>query len=488
MSFVRDVARGLGIQAFGDPPLSPGSPRGMSYGAGSSYGRLLLVPGKGGRAREATYMQIYHSNPFVYAAANYIARGVGRLPLHVFGLDADGEKQRLRGDVATRGPNSAGANLDLVLNRPVERISRAAFYSGTLRQRLILGNALWEILRDRGGPPTGVRRIPWQKVTHVEEDGDGNVLWYEVREGLYNGRRRVLGRDEVVHFGLGSEGDQACGVSLLESCRSTIALHDAMLRHLLGYAANSMRPSGHFKLERASREKMKELRELMTELYVSPENAGRILFSTGEWQPMSDSPDHAQIVELLKESRLEIATAFQTPPPILGMLEHAIRANVKEMREQYGRDTLGPWTTETEDELEAQLIQPSYRSTFCEFQLAEQLRPDLEARALVYQRLMFVMAIDEIRTIENLPKLNIKGVTDIPWVPSGAMPLTTAAENRLQRASEPPRGGDDDAGDGEQALLPLSQVAALIQMADDLGKSLNGQLSGYNHDTEEVLT
>lgn len=475
---IKRSLQGLGVVAFGDPAPGPGVPAGMSYSPGFSPGRVRLVSSRG-RNRDATYRQIYDMNPFVYAATNYIARGISRLPLHVFALDANAEKQRLRADVPqTPGRPSSGVQLDRVLNVPGGRVSRAAFFGGTMRQRLIYGNALWEILRDGGGAPTGLERIPWQSVVHIQEDGYGRAEWYEVKTSTKIGddRRRLFPSD-VIHFGLGSEGDQACGVSLLESCHHTLALHEALLRHLLGYFENSARPSGHLKMERAGRQKAEEIRALVTELYASPENAGKILVTSGEWQPMSDSPDHAQIVELIKESRVEISAAFQTPPPILGLLENAIRANVKEMREQYGRDTLGPWASEIEDELEAQLIKPvpSWSNVFAEFQLAEQLRPDLEARALVYQRLMHIYTIDEIRTLENMAPLKIRGVTDVPWVASGAMPLKSAAAPRAPRVSPPP-------SDGEEPAASLHDIAAVLARLDAI-EGRNG-----HHDNDEVLT
>lgn len=470
---IREALAGLGIVAYGDPMPGPGVRGGMSYTpSASTLGRIRLVSSRGVR-REATYQMIYESNPFVYAATNYIARGIGRLPLHIIELDASGEKRRIRADLP--GVLPPQSRVDRLLNMPAGRMSRAAFYTGTMRQRLVLGNALWELDRPAGGFPSGMRRVPWQHVVHVEEDGYGNAKWYEIQEpGPSRNRRRLLAND-VVHFGLGSEGgESACGCSLLESCSATLALHDALLRHVLAYFENSARPSGHLHLEKATKDKVAEIRELLNALYASPENAGQILVTSGKWEKTGDSPDQSAIVELLKQSRIEIAAAWQVPPPILGLLENAIRANVKELREQFGRDTIGPWATETEDELEAQLVKPDYPSLQCEFQLAEQLRPDLEARALVYQRLMWVMSIDEIRQTENLPPLKLKGVTDVPWVASGAMPVTNAAKNQPRSSTATPPAGPGAEEDGP--VLTLEQAAEVIRLTELVASN------GNNHD------
>jgi HK97 family phage portal protein len=471
---IAEVVRGLGFQAFGDPPPAPGSPRGLSYSPGLPIGRIKLVA-SGGRARERTYREVYYTNPFVYAATNYIARGIGRLPLHLYELDSKAEKTRIRGDIPSPGPYGPGATLDRALNIPQGRLSRAAFFAGTTRSRMILGNALWEIERAGGaGIPIGLTRVPMSQVQHIEEDSWGNISYYEILDPGTRGQRRALFPTDVVHFGLGNEMEGGCGSSLLESCSATLALHDAILRHLLAYMENSATPSGSLYVERVGRERAKEIRDLMTELYASPENAGRILVTSGKWQAHSDSPDHAKLVELIKESRIEIAAAFQIPPPILGLLENAIRANVKELREQFGRDGMGPWASEFESEIDAQLIKPVQPFMFSAFQLAEQLRPDIEARAMVYQRMMFILSIDEIRGLEDLPPLKIKGVTDVPWVQSGAMPLTTAAQPKAP-VVRPPSGPPSSQDDPNARALSILQAATVMSIADDLAKAGNGR-------------
>jgi len=477
---IAEVVRGLGFKAFGDPMPSPGVPRGMSYSPGVSPGRIRLVASQG-RARERTYREVYGTNPFVFAACNYVARGIGRLPLHLIQLDAAGEKTRIRGDVPSPGPYSTAASIDRLLNQPAGRISRSAFWSSTVRSRMILGNALWELKRPGGGGmPSSVVQVPMSAVEHIQEDSWGNIAYYRVRRP--NNQIDTLFPDDVVHFGLANEIEGGMGASLLESCSATLALHDAVLRHLLAYMENSATPSGSLYVERAGKERMKEIREIVSELYASPENAGRILVTSGKWQPHSDSPDHAKLVELIKESRIEIAAAFQIPPPILGLLENAIRANVKELREQFGRDGMGPWAAEMEDEIDAQVIRPLVPFVNCAFQMAEQLRPDIEARALVYQRLMHIYSIDEIRRMEDKEPLNITGVTDVPWVASGAMPLPLAAKPKPATVRPAPGGGGpgdqarivDFADDVEQALLTLNQAASVMTIADNLASADNG--------------
>src|SRR5262245_49381800 len=131
---------------MGDPPPSAGVPAGMS--GWSRYGSIRMV-GSLGQPRSATYRDIYLLNPFVFAAVNHIARGIGRLPLHVYELSVDTrgavDKNRIRSDIPqTPGRPLAGVALDRILTSPSMGVSAPAFYGGTMRDKLLYGNALWE--------------------------------------------------------------------------------------------------------------------------------------------------------------------------------------------------------------------------------------------------------------------------------------------------------------------------------------------------------
>lgn len=431
---IEEIARGLGIVSFdGGPPPGP-----TLSGSGTRHlglGHIPLVAARG-EARWASYRMIYLTNPWVWAAVNMLSRGIARLPVHVYALNGDGEKERIRGDLPKPGPSSPGERLDQLLQTPT-RGSRFSMIKGTVTERLVLGNSLWEIVRDGSSQPADLDPIRWRDVQRIHEDDVGNVLYYELRRREGEQRSRKLLPADVVHFGLGDDPDGSCGISPLQACSATLALHDAVVRHLLGYFENSARMSGHLEVDKLNADKARELREMITEMYASPENAGKVLVASGKWTTISDSPDHAQVVELIHNSREEIAAAYAIPPPVLGILDRAIKSNVNELRTQYIRDGIGTWTAEFESTLAAQLLDPvpSWSSLYAEFELGEQLRPDLEARSLVYQRMAAVLTIDEIRGMENKPALKIPGVTDVPWASSGSMPVTEARGQKSGRVN-----------------------------------------------------
>lgn len=451
------------------------APKVGSGSSGSSQwvtlGSIPMV-GSRGVARTATYRQIYLTNPWVYAAVNKLARDIARLPLHVFELSEDGRRRRVRGDVPTTpGRPLAGESLDRLLRKP-ENYSRFAHWFGTGVDRLVYGNALWELERDAGGgPPVSVRRERWRNVRWVDEASDGTPRFYEIGKSYRYGKNRRLAPDEVIHFGRGTDPEGPVGLSPIEACRHTVALHEAVVRHLVAFFANSARPSGHFKVEnRLTPTKAAEIRQMITDAYSSPENAGKVLVSSASWEGMGENPDHSKVVELIQLSREEVATVYGVPPPVLGILDRAIKSNVKELREQYVREGVGPWATEFEEELMAQLLglAPGWRYLFVEFLLAEQLRPDLEARSQVYERLKHMESIDEQREFENLPALDLPGVSDVPWVDSGALPITAFATGSpfMERAAQAygralaeRSGGRSDSPNGQH---PQAEEEALV--------------------------
>lgn len=392
-------------------------------------GSIMMVPNQGVQVW-ATYRQIYLTNPWVWGSVQMLAKGIARLPLHVYQLDAKARKQRVRGDVGmTPGRPTGGQQLDQLLGgRRFNGISKFAVFKRTMIDRLTYGNALWEILRGFGGV-TGLRHIPWRNVQRIIEDDQGYALFYEIRDQndySIGAKVRHLLPIDVIHFGYGDDPQSVWGSSPLEACRYTLALHDAIFRSLRSYFGNAMQSPGFISIDNLTQKKAAEIRQIISDLYASPENAGKTMVATGQWVKMADGLD-VTLIDLVKLSREEIAAAYSVPPPVLGILDHAIKSNVRELREQYTRDSLGPWATDFESELDSQLLslQPSWANLFVEFQLNELLRPDLETRSLVYQRAAFWASIDEIRGWENLPPLDILGVTDAPWLPRGAQPLQT---------------------------------------------------------------
>lgn len=393
---------------------------------------------------------IYLTNPWVWGAVNMISRGIARLPLYTYQNDDQGFPVRVRSDVAqTPGAPTGPVLLDAFNRRPSQTLSRFAHWKGTVTDRLVYGNALWNIV-DRPGYPTEAIRKRWRSVIDVPTDSNGFPAEYVLAERDYFGDQTRLAAGDVVHFGQGEDSETCLGVSPLEACSATLALHDAIVRALVADFENGMRLSGQFKVEgKLTPAKAADIRQMILEAYASPENAGEVLVTSADFQPVSSSRNYSEIVELIAASREEIAASYAVPPPVLGLLERAIKSNVTELRGQFYRDCLGPWGSEFESELEAQLLvrRPSWQACDVGFYLVSQLLPDPAALADMSDKERDVRTIDERRELIGLRPLRLAGVTDRPWAASGALPLDTAkVHGGAQPAAAPAAGFGAHAG------------------------------------------
>jgi HK97 family phage portal protein len=450
----------------------------------TTLGALPMVPSMGAH-RRVTYRNVYMTNPWFYAGINRLAQALGRMPIVVYQNDEEGFPVRVRSDISSPGAPTSGQRLDALLqsgyqgNQPGQQMSRKAMITGTLIDRLVYGNALWIIRRDAMGQPVGLRRIRWRDVYRVEPDKDGWPVsyWWRPWNGLYYGPMQITPVSDCIHFGFGSDPEGIYGISPLEAARHSIALYDACERYLKAYLGNQARPSGFISLDvNLDKNRAEAIRTFINDTYASPENAGKVVAAAGAtWQPTGNAPSQAAIVELVKLSREEAVTVLSLSPTDVGILDNAIKSNVKELREQFGRDSLGPWASDFEGEFAAQLLpqQPGWKGLSVRFDLSSILLPDLEALALVLDKLGPYVTTDEARTkFLGLSPLRFKGRSDTPWtaprtLPMSDFPTQLTAATALKEAgvaadapaANEPMDGDENPDGSEPQPEPPTKTA-----------------------------
>jgi HK97 family phage portal protein len=457
----RALGAGLGMKAetYDGGPMPSAGVRGSLSGAIDALGPggVNLVPSKG-ESVWASFRLIYLTNPWVFASVNLIAASIARMPVEVFGKDPEtGDPVLQRDDwPITPGRLTGGQYLDKLFDQPAGGISRQAMIRRTLVDRLVLGNGLWEILPGNG-LPSGLKSVPWRGVREVIEGDDGLPLFYRVASNLSTRRitsseTRNLSAMDVVHFGRGADPDLPVGVSPLASCRNTLRLHDAVVRSLVAWFTNSMKPSAHISVDKLTREKAREIREMIVEAYASPENAGKVLVTSGKWETAQGTPDESKVVELLQTSRDEISAAYGVPQLVLGLLTGSRSAGsaTTTIRSQYIRDTVGTWTADMEGDIDAQLlpVAPSWNSLDVKFNMSEQLRPDLESLSTALDSLGDAMSPDDKRAYLGLTPYR-ESWSEVPYTKPGSVPL--------DRAGDPAATGTAVATPPKQKQQPANQ-------------------------------
>lgn len=399
-----------------------------------SVGAIQLLANINGPAKYKRLWELYSTNPWLFATVDMLAVGVSRVDLEVHEPDENGDSSPVPVFAAQpQGSPDAARSLVNLIQEPTEGVDWQSWARDFTTQRKVYGNALAVIERPSpSAMPTALRIIPWPWVS--VDVVDGVVLRYVVT--YPTGRETTFVPSEVIHWGKtmsNREGLWGCSASPIEALEHTMRLYDAIARHLESFYKNSARLSGQLKIDGGNKNaatlkaELDMLQEGIKEFYSGPDQAGQVLVTTGTFQPISTDPKSAALVELKKLCREEIVAAYHVPPPLAGILESAIKSNVVELRSQYLRDVVGPDVQELVSVIMVQLVRkvPAWKSLRLRPNMDNPLRPDLEARATVYEKMRHVWTVQEMRGLEGLPPL--KGAAgeyaETVWMPSGQVPL-----------------------------------------------------------------
>jgi HK97 family phage portal protein len=385
------------------------------------------------RARSAAgYDLLYRRQLWVGVVIGKRARGVARLPLKVYRHD-----DLNRPEVGPEDPYAA------LLHNPNPAISTFDFWLWTSSTFDIYGEAFWLKRRDKGGRPYQLAPLHPTAMT-LRDDG----LWY-----FDNGTIRLdrgIRSEDLVHFKTYHPTDTDRGLSALEQLRDTLENERAARTATSSFWANGARPG--FALthpNNLSENASTRLRAQWDQGFGGAKNAGKtlILEEGMEAKILQLTNEEAQYIETRKLNREEVCAAYDIPPPVVHILDHATYSNITEQMRSMYRDTMAPLLKGFESNLDAQLRAPDFaEDVYAEFLMDEVLRGDFEQRAAAYKAADY-MTIAEKRRAENLPF--IEG-TDIILVNTASLPL--------DRLNDP---GPIDAGAADQpAIAPAAEVVS----------------------------
>jgi HK97 family phage portal protein len=405
-----------------------------------------------------TYGQIYESQPAVRMVVDFLARGAASMAVQTFKRVSDTDRKRLA------PPDSPMAYLLEVAANPTTTGYR--LIHGLISDRAIYDAAFWLKIRP-GGPgsataPGYLRRIPPARVVPIGGD------WFEVDAYRILGNKGYLdvAAADMVAFTGYHPSDVRIGMSPIESIRTILAEEYAATEARAALWRSGWLASGWVKRPIEAPEWSDPARQRFEADFAAyqltgPKSGGSPVFEDGmSWEQAGYSPKDAQYVESRRLTREETAAAYHIAPPLVGILEHATFSNIKEQHIGYYVDTLGPWTTSTEQEINVQLVPDFYPGArtgkvYVEFNINAKLKGDFEQQAAQLTTAIGgpYMTPNEGRARINLP--SIEGGDEL------IRPLNVTTGAQASPADSAPQPGDVNPNNPNEPAPPK---------ADELGR------------------
>lgn len=314
----------------------------------------------------------------IYASVNLIAGAISGLPMHIFRVSQDGEKDRILNDP-----------LWWVLNEEMTpRWSAAAGWEYMAQSLLMHGDAFAIIIRGPNAMPVGIRPVHPIRVSVIYNYATDRLIYSVTPESGVPGPTVVYDQDDVLHVaGFGFNGFR--GLSPLRySLRTTGAISLATQEFSANFFANSARPDYALTSDKSlSREAIEAMRAQLDENHRGPGQSFRPMVLHGglDIKTITMPIDDMQLVAMRQFQIEDIARIYGVPPFMIGHNEKTTSwgSGVESMGQGFVRFTLRQHLNKFETEFNRKLFRTySKRVEFDTFDLE---RADMKATFEAYR-------------------------------------------------------------------------------------------------------
>jgi HK97 family phage portal protein len=329
-----------------------------------------------------TYQQIWRAQPQLRTVVGFLARNVGQLALDVYHRVSDTSRVKLVDHPAAR-----------LLRRPFPdtKFTRYRLFNGVMHDLCIYDNAF--LLKVQfGGEPALLPVAP----TNIIPKG---TTWSTATQYIVRGDvgEKTVDAEQVVHLHGYTPGDARQGTSPIETLRQILAEEYSATQYREQLWRNGARVAGYLRrpkdAPRWSDDGRARFKTDWQAQYVGdgPQSGGTPVLEDGmEFVASGVSPKDAQYVESRKLTREEVAVAFYVSPAMVGMTEHANFSSIRELHQMLYQDTLPPFLTQIQQDLENQLLadldpRGADGEVYMEFNINEKLRGSFEEQSRSFQ-------------------------------------------------------------------------------------------------------
>ena len=350
----------------------------------------------------------------VYACVRILSESVASLPLHLYKVNDDGNKEKARDNP-----------LYFILHDEPNVEMTSFIFRETLMSHLLLwGNAYAQIIKNGKGDVISLYPLMPNKI-RVKRDDTGQIVYeYQVDKGQV-----ILKSSEVLHIpGLGFDG--LIGYSPISMAKNSIGMAIACEEYGAKFFSNGAQPGGVLEHPGTIKDPEK-IRESWNSTFGGSGNSNKIavLEEGMKYSPISIPPEQAQFLQTRKFQINEIARIFRIPPHMVGDLEKSSFSNIEQQSLEFVKYTLDPWIIRWEQSLNKALINEKDRATyFTKFNLDGLLRGDYASRMSGYAvaRQNGWMSANDIRALENLDLIPKEQGGDMYLVNGNMLPLEKA--------------------------------------------------------------
>ncbi len=357
--------------------------------------------------------KLWREQPHLRTLVGFVSRNIAQLGIHVFERDADDGRNRVRDSPLAqllRDPNDDMTQFDLI--------------EATVASRMLYDETYWYVGRDNNAP-TGwvIRHIPTTWVIGTIGQTAFNVAKYKVAIPGSSGRWTEIAADDMIVFRGWNPVDPRSGVSPVHSLKAILAeqIHGQLFRDQMwkrGGRVGSFltRPATAPPWTNAGPDGVsprKRFIEQWTNSYAgdSAANAGGtpLLEDGMELKQIAFNAKENQYVEGAKLSLETCAQVYFVNPTMVGILDNANYANVREFRKALYGDNLGPEIERTAQRINKKLVpkMADPRKVYCEFNLQTKLAGSFEEQADLLQKACGgpYMLRNEARARLNMPRV-----------------------------------------------------------------------------------
>jgi HK97 family phage portal protein len=346
---------------------------------------------------------------------------VSSLPLMVFERQASG----------ARRPAPEHPVYKLLHSRPNAFQTAQEFRDEMTRHLCWWREALSIIRPDANGFPIGsLDQVHPSRLVDVRRAGDRRIYW--IRDLPPSNEVRAYSDQEVWHIRKAPlRPDGLRSIPVWESARETIGKAIGVDQFGARFFANSSHAGGV--IEHPGKFKDKEEQSNFLDTWRAGgsganQHRDRLLLNGAKYVAPQLTNEASQFLETKKESKYELASLWNMPGHMVGLMDRATFSNIEQQSIEYVVHTLGPWIAAIEQSAGRDLLigedQDRY---FVEFNVAGLLRGDLKTRWAAYAvgRQWGWLCVNDILRMENMQTIGPAGdeyINPLNMVPAGTGP------------------------------------------------------------------